>query len=110
MSVGAGQPQRHLVPAPDEQVDILDARDFEPPEPFVQTLTRLQSLAVGRQLEVWLPREPYPLYEWLNQGGVPFAVFKGPEGLVKVRIGTSDLQPVAPTAPGVAAAADSGQE
>ena len=49
---------------------VIDARELEPPEPFVQTMAALDTLAPGQTLCLILPREPYPLYRALELNGV----------------------------------------
>lgn len=49
---------------------VIDARELEPPEPFVQTMAALDTLAPGQKLRLILPREPYPLYRALELNGV----------------------------------------
>ena len=49
---------------------VIDARELEPPEPFVQTMAALDTLAPGQRLRLILPREPYPLYRALELNGV----------------------------------------
>ena len=49
---------------------VIDARELEPPEPFVQTMAALDTLAPGQKLLLILPREPYPLYRALELNGV----------------------------------------
>ena len=49
---------------------VIDARELEPPEPFVQTMAALDTLEAGQTLLLILPREPYPLYRALELNGV----------------------------------------
>ena len=49
---------------------VIDARELEPPEPFVQTMAALDTLIPGQKLRLILPREPYPLYRALELNGV----------------------------------------
>lgn len=49
---------------------IIDGRELEPPEPFVQTMDALDTLKPGQTLLLLLPREPFPLYRALQLNGV----------------------------------------
>ena len=49
---------------------IIDGRDLEPPEPFVQTMEALDTLKPGQKLLLLLAREPFPLYRALELNGV----------------------------------------
>lgn len=48
---------------------LLDARFLPPPEPFVQAMEALDTLAPGEQLLLLLYREPFPLYKVLAENG-----------------------------------------
>lgn len=47
----------------------IDARGLQPPEPFVLTMEALDVLPEGASLQVLLHREPFPLYQVLDDGG-----------------------------------------
>lgn len=49
---------------------VIDGRDMEPPEPFVQTMDALDTLELGQKLLLVLAREPFPLYRALELNGV----------------------------------------
>jgi TusA-related sulfurtransferase len=51
---------------------IIDAREMEPPEPFVLTLDALDTLGPGEKLLLILTREPYPLYRALQNRGFTY--------------------------------------
>ena len=58
-----------MVPVDDERE--IDARALEPPEPFVRVMEALDLLDRGEAsaLRVLLYREPFPLYNALEQNG-----------------------------------------
>lgn len=47
----------------------IDARGLQPPEPFVLTMEALDGLPAGASLQVLLHREPFPLYQVLDEQG-----------------------------------------
>ena len=49
---------------------LIDGRYLEPPEPFVQTMEALDTLAAGQKLRLRLVREPFPLYRALELNGI----------------------------------------
>lgn len=51
---------------------ILDARDMEPPEPFVATMDALGEMDPGHTLLLILNREPHPLYRALHNQGYAY--------------------------------------
>lgn len=51
---------------------IIDARDMEPPEPFVQTMDALALMAPTEKLLLILTREPHPLYRVLQNKGYAY--------------------------------------
>ena len=59
---------------------VIDARELEPPEPFVQTMAALDTLAPGQRLLLLLPREPYPLYRALDLNGVAWKSSRNADG------------------------------
>lgn len=64
----------------------LDARDMEPPEPFVATMEALDTLGVQQKLRLILTREPYPLYQALSKAGFKHQVSKTAQGTVEILI------------------------
>ena len=50
-------------------VKTIDARELEPPEPFVLTMEALQAIEPSQAVLLLLPREPFPLYRALEQNG-----------------------------------------
>ncbi len=65
---------------------VIDAREMEPPEPFVRTLEELDQLGDDDELLVLLPREPFPLYRALEINGYSWRTTRLPDGTVEVRI------------------------
>lgn len=52
----------------------LDVRGLPPPEPLVQIMHALQMLPAGDTLQVFIHREPFPLYERLHGAGYELQV------------------------------------
>lgn len=48
---------------------VIDARGLAPPEPMERVLEALPTLPRDGTLELWLPREPFPLYSLLQARG-----------------------------------------
>jgi TusA-related sulfurtransferase len=65
---------------------VIDARELEPPEPFVRVMRALESLAPGATLTVLLPREPFPLYAALDKLGYPHTASLDDDGTYTIRI------------------------
>lgn len=70
----------------DEAALVVDARQMEPPEPFVLTMEGLDSLKDGEKLMLLLYREPHPLYRVLANNGYTYAVETQPDGTVEILI------------------------
>jgi len=51
---------------------IIDARDMEPPEPFVATMDALDAMDPGHKLLLIINREPHPLYRALLKQGYAY--------------------------------------
>ena len=64
----------------------IDARNLEPPEPFVLAMEALDELRPGEMLKLLLLREPYPLYQVLDEHGYERATSVLADGAVEVRI------------------------
>jgi uncharacterized protein (DUF2249 family) len=64
----------------DEAEILIDGRYLEPPEPFVQTMEALDTLAPGQKLRLRLVREPFPLYRALELNGVEWRTERRPDG------------------------------
>lgn len=63
---------------------IIDARNMEPPEPFVQTMEALDSIDCGQKVLLILGREPVPLYRALELNGYAWQTERTPEGTIEV--------------------------
>ena len=68
------------------QIVELDARDMEPPEPFVKTMEALEGLPAGERLRLLLRREPHPLYRALDLNGFVWETTRTPDGVVEILI------------------------
>jgi tRNA 2-thiouridine synthesizing protein A len=64
----------------------LDARFLPPPEPFVQAMALLDTLAPGERMTLLLFREPHPLYRVLLQDGHTYRARCLPDGTVEIVI------------------------
>lgn len=51
---------------------VIDARDMEPPEPFVATMDALDAMDPAHKLLLILNREPHPLYRALLRQGYAY--------------------------------------
>lgn len=67
-------------------IQVLDARYFEPPEPFVQTMEMLDQLVLGESMRLLLFREPYPLYQVLKRNGHRWQATLLPDGTFDILI------------------------
>ena len=65
---------------------IIDGRDLEPPEPFVQTMEALDTLKPGQKLLLLLAREPFPLYRALELNGYIWQTNRLADGTVEILI------------------------
>jgi tRNA 2-thiouridine synthesizing protein A len=65
---------------------VVDVRWLEPPEPFVRVVAALEELPPGGTLRVLIHREPYPLYQMLDEEGRTYAVRFDPAGFFDIRI------------------------
>jgi len=63
---------------------IVDGRELEPPEPFVQTMEALDSIDPGQKVLLLLGREPFPLYRALELNGFDWKTEHAADGTVKV--------------------------
>lgn len=70
----------------DVDVQILDVRDLEPPEPMVRTLEALETLPPGKTLLQINVREPRFLYPLLEERGFTWEVRRQDEDLVRIFI------------------------
>jgi uncharacterized protein (DUF2249 family) len=67
-------------------VAVLDVRGLEPPEPMVQILERLDTLAPGQRLVVLHERRPMLLYPQLDERGFRHDTEEPEPGLVRITI------------------------
>ena len=51
---------------------VIDAREMEPPEPFVATMDALDAMDPSHKLLLILNREPHPLYRALQKQGYAY--------------------------------------
>ena len=58
---------------------VIDGRNMEPPEPFVQTMDALDSITLGQKLLLRLVREPFPLYRALELNGIEWQTERTPD-------------------------------
>jgi TusA-related sulfurtransferase len=65
---------------------IIDARNMEPPEPFVVTMEALDGIVADEKLLLLLTREPYPLYRALELNGFSWQSERTPDGTVEILI------------------------
>lgn len=72
--------------APQDAVRVIDARELEPPEPFVLTMEALDTLAPGERVLLKLIREPFPLYRALELNGFAWEISQEADGTVNVLI------------------------
>ena len=58
---------------PQKKADIvIDAREMEPPDPFVLTMDALDAMDSSQSLLLILTREPHPLYRALTKKGYAY--------------------------------------
>lgn len=69
-----------------EKVRVIDARNMEPPEPFVATMEALDTISGDEKLLLLLYREPQPLYNALRRNGHGFEVSYTEDGVVQILI------------------------
>ncbi len=63
---------------------VIDGRCMEPPEPFVQTMEALDTIAPGQKVLLRLGREPMPLYRALELNGFAWQTEHCADGTVEV--------------------------
>ena len=59
---------------------VIDGRNMEPPEPFVQTMEALDAIVPGQKVMLRLVREPFPLYRALALNGIAWQTERTPDG------------------------------
>ena len=65
---------------------VIDARNLEPPEPFVRTMDALDGIGSDEKLLLLLSREPHPLYRALEINGFTWQTDRKADGLVEILI------------------------
>jgi len=71
----------------DRKADIvIDAREMEPPEPFVVTMDALDAMPHGQTLLLILTREPHPLYRTLQKQGYAYSTEITPDYTIEILI------------------------
>ena len=65
---------------------VVDGRNLEPPEPFVQTMDALDAITVGQKVMLILGREPHPLYRALELNGYAWQTERKDDGSVEILI------------------------
>lgn len=65
---------------------VIDAREMEPPEPFVATMDALDAMDPSHTLLLVLTREPYPLYRALQKQGYAYRTEITMQGTVEILI------------------------
>lgn len=65
---------------------VIDGRDMEPPEPFVNTMEALDSIGPGERLLLLIGREPLPLYRALELNGFAWETGRSADGSFEVSI------------------------
>lgn len=69
---------------------VIDARGLMPPEPLELTLAALDDLARDGEIVLLLYREPFPLYQILQQNGYAHRTEFREDGTVAIRIRQAD--------------------
>lgn len=65
---------------------VIDAREMEPPEPFVHTMEALDALQPGQTVLLLVGREPFPLYRALELNQFEWKSESRPDGAFEVLI------------------------
>ena len=63
---------------------VVDGRDLEPPEPFVQTMEALDAITPGQTVLLQLLREPFPLYRALELNGFEWKTGPAADGTFEI--------------------------
>ena len=67
-------------------MQVIDARDLEPPEPFERVMEAISTLEPGGQVKLILNREPFPLYRVLELNGYQHKATSFPDGRFEIMI------------------------
>jgi uncharacterized protein (DUF2249 family) len=65
---------------------VIDGRNMEPPEPFVQTMEALEALEPGGKVLLLVRHEPFPLYRAPDLNGFSWQSEREPDGSFAVLI------------------------
>jgi uncharacterized protein (DUF2249 family) len=65
---------------------VIDVRGLLPPEPFENIMRALQRLPAEETLQVLIHREPFPLYETLQNSGYAWQTTVLADGSFKILI------------------------
>ena len=65
---------------------VIDAREMEPPEPFVVTMDALDAMDPSHTLLLILTREPHPLYRALTKQGYAYRTEITPDYTIEILI------------------------
>jgi TusA-related sulfurtransferase len=63
---------------------VIDARNMEPPEPFVRTMEALDEIGPGQRVLLIVGRDPLPLYRALELNRVACQTQYNDDGTVEV--------------------------
>jgi uncharacterized protein (DUF2249 family) len=67
-------------------MNVIDAREWEPPRPFEETLDALCRLQPGEKVRLIIGREPLPLYRILQQNGYVYFTALRDDGAYEIDI------------------------
>lgn len=70
-------------------IQVIDARQLEPPEPFERVMEALSVMEPGGKVLLILNREPFPLYRVLERNGYRYRSKPFPDGRVEIEISQS---------------------
>ncbi len=65
---------------------LIDARGFEPPQPFEMVMEAIIDLLSGESITVLLDRMPMPLFRVLDRDGYKHTESIRPDAVVEIRI------------------------
>jgi tRNA 2-thiouridine synthesizing protein A len=63
---------------------VIDGRNMEPPEPFVQTMEALDAIAPDQKVMLILGREPFPLYRALELNKISWQTEHMTDGSIEI--------------------------
>ena len=74
---------------PSMEMQVIDARELEPPEPFERVMEALSVMEPRGKILLILNREPFPLYRVLERNGYRYRSTPFPDGRVEIEISQS---------------------